>query len=133
MGGKGGDSGGSQQQDMASMQRQAQQQAQMDMANAQSKAAASQPAEAPKKTEEPKTTDTTTTPTTDTTAGKDNLTGLGDELVSGLAAGRVQQVKDQTDRVAANPQTYGTQYDPYSGVFVGQGPYTAPKQTGTQV
>jgi hypothetical protein len=133
MGGKGGDSGGSQQQDMASMQRQATTQAQQDVASAQAKAAASQPAEEPKTTEEPAKTDPIQS-IDQTTADKGGtLTGLGDQLVSGLAAGRVQQVKDQTERVDANPQTYGTQYDPYTGTFVGQGPYTPPKQPGVQV
>jgi hypothetical protein len=130
MGGK-GDEGGGQQQDDASLMRNQQQQ-QMVAAQQAQKTAAAAPVEAPK-TEETKTDTTkTATPTTDqTTTG--NLTGLGDALVSGLSEGRVQQVADQTDRVAANPQTYAPQFDPYTGTFTGQGPYTAPATKTGQV
>jgi len=131
MGGKGGDSGSSQQNSEAAYQAQARAQAQQDFAAGQQKAAASEPVKEAPKTEEPAKADETKTTTTDTTAGKDNLTGLGDALVSGLSAGRSQQVADQTARVTADPQTYSPKYDPYSGAFVGQGPYTdTTKQQG---
>ena len=119
MGGKGSDSPSMQDSPLA--QAQAERQAQLAAAQQQQvKAAESVPqkVEAPKTDQPPATT--ATTQTTDTQA---NLTGLGDQLVSGLSAGRSAQVGDQTARVAANPQTYATQFDPYTGAFVGQGPY----------
>ena len=45
--------------------------------------------------------------------GSENLTGLGDAMVSGLVA-------DQTARVTADPQKYGKTFDPYTGTFTGQ-------------
>jgi hypothetical protein len=126
MGGKGGDSG-SNQNEQRSSGLQATQEAQAKYAAQQQKAAETPVVEAPK--EEEKKTETTTPPTAQAPAGE-NLTGLGDALVSGLSEGRVQQVADQTDRVAANPQTYAPQFDPYTGTFTGQGPYTGTTKTG---
>jgi len=123
MGGK-GDEGGGQQQDQASLMRQQQAQAQQAAAQTQQKAAA--PVEETKPAEEKKADTTTTPPPTTDQAATGNLTGLGDALVAGLNEGRIQQVKDQTERVTANPQTYQPQFDPYSGTFTGQGPYTPP-------
>jgi hypothetical protein len=55
--------------------------------------------------------------------GSENLTGLGDAMVGGLKTG-TEQIADQTARVGANPQTYGVPFDPYTGTYQGQGPYT---------
>jgi hypothetical protein len=96
--------------------------------SAQKTAAAEPVVEKPAAEEPPK--DTTTKATTDTAAGKDNLTGLGDAMVAGLSQGRMQQVDDQTKRVTADAKGY-TPYDPYTGSFVGQGPYnTGTTKTG---
>ena len=120
MGGKGDDN--SNQNDSLLAMQQRQEAAQKDAAAASAaKQAAEAPVEKPKEEEKPVTED----PVVPVEQPKgDNLTGLGDELVNGLSLGRTQQVADQTERLKANPQTYGTGFDPYTGTFVGQGNYS---------
>lgn len=120
MGGK-GDDNSSQNDSLLAMQ-QRQEAAQKDAAaQSAAKQAAEAPVETPKKEEEKPVTEQPV-PDQQPPAG-DNLTGLGDELVNGLSLGRTQQVADQQARLKANPQTYGTGFDPYTGTFRGQGNY----------
>ena len=118
MGGKGDDNSNANEQQ--SMMMQQQQNAQREAAALKQKAAAGEEPVETKTTEEKPVTEAVQQPTEQM---GDNLTGLGDTLISGLSEGRMQQVADQQERLKADPKTYATQFDPYTGTYVGQGPY----------
>ena len=122
MGGK--DSGGGGDPNAETM-RQFQMQGQRDAAaaSAKQKAASEDPLKEEPKKEEPVTEAAVKQPE-EVVPGSENLAGLGDAMVSGLSPGRSQQVADQTARVGADPATYAPGFDPFTGTFSGQGPYT---------
>jgi hypothetical protein len=124
MGGK--DSGGGGDPNAETM-RQFQIQGQKNAADAaaKQKAAADEPVkDATAAKDTPPVDEKTQLPAEKVVPGSENLTGLGDAMVGGLSPGREQQVTDQTARVGADPQTYGVPFDPFTGTYQGQGPYT---------
>jgi len=119
MGGK-SDSGDSGQQDQSAANQALIEQQQLAWAQ---KQAQQQAAEEPVKKEEEKKVEKpveelTTKKAEEVVPGSENLTGLGDALVGGLAGSK--QIADQTSRVTADPQKYGGSFDPYTGTFTGQ-------------
>jgi hypothetical protein len=122
MGGKSDDSGSNDQQ--MSNFRQEQMLAQQAASQVKQKEAADEPVKEPKKGEQVTEAPMQQKPAEEVVPGAENLTGLGDELVGGLSPGREQQVKDQQGRLTSTPQDYGVGFDPYTGRYAGQGPYT---------
>jgi len=120
MGGKSDSGGDNSQNEMAAANQQLIEQQQLAWAQKQAQTkAAEEPVkkEEEKKVEEP-VTEAVQKPAEAVVPGSENLTGLGDALVGGLAG--AQQIADQTTRVGADPQKYGGAFDPYTGTFTGQ-------------